>query len=416
MKKHIKIPANGQIISYDNNKKLVVPNFPIIPFIKGDGIGIDIMPVMQKVIDASIKKVYKDSKQIMWLEVYAGSEANDIYKDFLPDETLDALKKYIISIKGPLTTPVGKGMRSINVTIRQKLDSYVCLRPMQYFAGMPSPVKNPENVNMVVFRENSEDIYAGIEYLSESEKAKKIINFLINDMKVTKIRFPESSSIGIKPVSKQGTIRFIKKAFEYTVENDKPYFTIVHKGNIMKYTEGCFRNWAYQWIKNSYITKEYEGKPYFEVINPKTNKAIIVKDVIADAFLQEILLNPEKHSVIATLNLNGDYISDAIAAQIGGIGISPGANISDKVAVFEATHGSANEIAGLNIANPLAIILSAHMMLVHIGWNEAADLVIKAISKAIKNKIVTNDLAKVIGVDGISCSNFGDILVEFFND
>ncbi len=410
----IVVPTEGKKISVATNGVLTVPNNPIIPFIEGDGIGVDITPVMKKVIDAAVTKAYGSSRKISWMEVYAGEKATQVYdKDtWLPDETLDAIKEYVVSIKGPLTTPVGGGMRSLNVTLRQQLDLYVCLRPVRYFDGTPSPVKTPEHTNMVIFRENSEDIYAGIEWAAGTPEAKRLIDFLQKEMGVKKIRFPDTSGIGIKPVSSEGTERLVRKAIEYTIDNDRDSLTLVHKGNIMKFTEGAFKNWGYALAKKEFGAVEIDGGPWCSFKNPKTGKTIIVKDVIADAFLQQILLRPEEYSVIATLNLNGDYISDALAAQVGGIGIAPGANLSDTIAMFEATHGTAPKYAGQNKVNPGSIILSGEMMLRHLGWLEAADLIIKGLSGAISSGKVTYDLARLMdGATELSCSEFGDAMV-----
>ena len=408
---HIKVPAQGQKIVAGQ----AVPNNPIIPFIEGDGIGVDITPVMIDVIDAAVAKAYGGEKKIHWMEVYAGEKATKVYGDnvWLPEETLEALKEYAVSIKGPMTTPVGGGIRSLNVALRQELDLYQCVRPVRYFNGVPSPLKDPSKTDMVIFRENTEDIYAGIEWEAESDNCKKVVNFLQNEMGVNKIRFPETSGIGIKPVSKQGTQRLVRAAIQYAIDNDKPSVTLVHKGNIMKFTEGGFRDWGYELAQTEFGAKPIDGGPWCEFTNPKTGKPIIVKDAIADAFLQQILLRPAEYSVIATLNLNGDYISDALAAQVGGIGIAPGANISDQYAIFEATHGTAPKYAGQDKVNPGSLILSAEMMLRHLGWKEAADLVISAMEKAIGDKQVTYDFARLMdGANEISCSAFGKAMIE----
>ena len=383
--KYIEIPESGTKITTNSDFSLNVPDMPIIPYIEGDGIGIDITPVMKKVINAAVEKSYGGSKEIQWMEIFAGEKATKVYGAdvWMPDETMHAIKDFVVSLKGPLTTPVGGGIRSLNVTLRQELDLYNCLRPIRYYEGTPSPVREPEKTDMVIFRENSEDIYAGIEWESGSEEAKKVIDFLQNEMGVTKIRFPETSGIGVKPVSKEGTERLVRKALQYAIDNDKPSLTLVHKGNIMKFTEGGFKKWGYELAQNEFGATDLNGGPWLSFKNPDTGNEIIIKDVIADAFLQNILLHPEDYDVIATLNLNGDYISDALAAQVGGIGIAPGANMSDTIALFEATHGTAPPIAGLNKANPGSIILSAEMMLRHIGWKEAADLIVKALSGAI---------------------------------
>ena len=408
---HIKIPAAGAKIVAGQ----AVPNNPIIPFIEGDGIGADITPVMKDVIDAAVDKAYGGEKKIHWMEVYAGEKATKIYGDnvWLPEETLEALKEYAVSIKGPMTTPVGGGIRSLNVALRQELDLYQCVRPVRYFNGVPSPRKDPSKTDMVIFRENTEDIYAGIEWEAESENCKKVVSFLQNEMGVNKIRFPETSGIGIKPVSKQGTQRLVRAAIQYAIDNDKPSVTLVHKGNIMKFTEGGFRDWGYELAQKEFGAQPIDGGPWCSFKNPRTGKEIIIKDAIADAFLQQILLRPAEYSVIATLNLNGDYISDALAAQVGGIGIAPGANISDQYAIFEATHGTAPKYAGQDKVNPGSLILSAEMMLRHLGWKEAADLVISAMEKAIGDKQVTYDFARLMdGANEISCSAFGKAMIE----
>ncbi len=408
---HISVPQDGQKIIPGQ----AIPNNPIIPFIEGDGIGIDITPVMIKVVDAAVAKAYNNSKKIHWMEIYAGEKSTRVYGGdvWLPEETMAALRDYVVSIKGPMTTPVGGGIRSLNVALRQELDLYVCLRPVRYFPGVPSPLKRPDLTNMVIFRENTEDIYAGIEWQAESEGAKKLINFLQTELGVKKIRFPETSGIGIKPVSKQGTERLVRKAIEYAIDNDRKSVTIVHKGNIMKFTEGGFRDWAYDLAKNEFGAQPIDGGPWCKFTNPKTGKEIIVKDAIADAFLQQILLRPAEYDVIATCNLNGDYISDALAAQVGGIGIAPGANLSDSVAMFEATHGTAPKYAGLDKVNPGSLILSAEMMLRHMGWTEAADLIISSMEKAITDKVVTYDFARLMeGAQEVSCSAFGDAMIE----
>ncbi|GAA0399576.1 NADP-dependent isocitrate dehydrogenase [Cocleimonas flava] len=412
---HINIPESGSKITTNSDFSLNVPDKPIVPYIEGDGIGIDITPVMKKVINAAVEKSYGGSKEIQWMEIFAGEKATKVYGAdvWMPEETMQAIKDYVVSLKGPLTTPVGGGIRSLNVTLRQELDLYNCLRPIRYYDGTPSPVREPEKTDMVIFRENSEDIYAGIEWESGTPEAKKIIDFLQNEMGVTKIRFPETSGIGVKPVSKEGTERLVRKALQYAIDNDKPSMTLVHKGNIMKFTEGGFKQWGYELAKNEFGATELNGGPWLSFKNPKTGNEIIVKDVIADAFLQNILLHPEDYDVIATLNLNGDYISDALAAQVGGIGIAPGANMSDTIALFEATHGTAPPIAGLNKANPGSIILSAEMMLRHIGWVEAADLIVKALSGAIAAKKVTFDFSSQMDdATEVSCSEFGDQMIS----
>ena len=415
MYQHIKVPAEGQKITVNADMSLNVPDEPIIPYIEGDGTGMDITPAMLKVVDAAVAKAYGGQRKIHWMEVYAGEKSTQVYGPdvWLPEETLQAVRDFVVSIKGPLTTPVGGGIRSLNVALRQELDLYVCLRPVQYFAGVPSPVKEPHKTNMVIFRENSEDIYAGIEYEAESEKAKKLIDFLTNEMGVRKIRFPATSGIGIKPVSREGTERLVRKAIQYALDNDKPSVTIVHKGNIMKYTEGSFRDWAYGVALKEFGAELIDGGPWCKVKNPRTGRDIIIKDSIADAFLQQILLRPAEYSVIATLNLNGDYISDALAAQVGGIGIAPGANLSDTVAMFEATHGTAPKYAGKDYVNPGSEILSAEMMLRHMGWKEAADLIIRSMEKSIASKRVTYDFARLMeGATQVSCSGFGQVMID----
>jgi isocitrate dehydrogenase len=408
--KKITVPAAGEKITITDNT-LNVPDNPIIGYIVGDGIGVDITPVMLTVVDSVVKKAYNGKREIQWMEIYAGEKADEIYGEYLPDETLSAIKELSVAIKGPLTTPVGGGMRSLNVAIRQRLDLYICQRPVQYFDGTPSPVRFPEKIDMVIFRENSEDIYAGIEYQTGTKEVKKVIEFLQQQMGATKIRFPETSGIGIKPVSIEGTTRLVRAAIQYAIDNDKPSVTLVHKGNIMKFTEGLFRDTGYQLARDEFGAKEIDGGPWCSLTNPKTGNEIVIKDNIADAFLQQILLRPEEYSVIATLNLNGDYISDALAAQVGGIGIAPGANLSDSVAVFEATHGTAPKYAGQDKVNPGSLILSAEMMLRHMGWTEAADLILQAMSKTIQNKTVTYDLERLIkGATLLSCSEFGEAL------
>lgn len=413
MYQHIKIPHDGEKIQIGHDNSLKVPNNPILPFIEGDGIGIDITPVMRKVVDSAVEKAYGGKRKISWMEIYAGEKAVQIYGSdvWLPEETLQAAEEFVVSIKGPLTTPVGGGIRSINVALRQQLDLYICLRPVRYFSGVPSPVKNPEKTDMVIFRENSEDIYAGIEWEAESESAKKVINFLVKDMGVTNIRFPQTSGIGIKPVSREGTERFVRKAIQYAIDNKRRSVTLVHKGNIMKFTEGAFKKWSYAVAAKEFGAELLDGGPWMKL--PAEKGGIIIKDVIADAFLQQILLRPEEYDVVATLNLNGDYISDALAAQVGGIGIAPGANLSDSVAIFEATHGTAPKYAGKDQVNPGSIILSAEMMLRYLGWAEAADMVIRAMETAIQNKTVTYDFARLMpGARQVSCSAFGDEMIK----
>lgn len=415
MFQHIQVPPQGQRITVNPDHSLTVPDHPIIPFIEGDGIGVDVTPVMRRVVDAAVDKCYGARRQIQWMEVYAGEKATQVYGPdvWLPDETLEALNTYAVSIKGPLTTPVGGGIRSLNVALRQELDLYVCLRPVQYFKGVPSPLKEPEKTQMVIFRENSEDIYAGIEYPAHSEQARKLIRFLQDEMGVTRIRFPDTSGIGVKPVSIEGTERLVRKAIQYAIDNDKPSVTLVHKGNIMKFTEGAFRDWGYALAKREFGAVDVDGGPWCRFKNPKTGRDITIKDSIADAFLQQILLRPVEYSVIATLNLNGDYISDALAAQVGGIGIAPGANLSDSVACFEATHGTAPRYAGKDYVNPGSSILSAEMMLRHMGWKEAADLMLRSMEKAILTKKVTYDFARLLqGAEQVSCSGFGQVMID----
>ena len=410
--KNITVPTSGESISIKNNA-LNVPKKPIITYIEGDGIGADITPVMLNVVNTAVQKAYGGEREIQWMEIFAGEKADSIYGEYLPEETVDAIKKFSVSIKGPLTTPVGGGMRSLNVAIRQILDLYICQRPVQYFEGTPSPVRHPEKVDMVIFRENSEDIYAGIEFPKGSAEVKKVIDFLQQEMGATKIRFPETSGIGIKPVSTEGTSRLVRAAIQYAIDNDKPSVTIVHKGNIMKFTEGLFRDTAYQLAKDEFGAKEIDGGPWCSFKNPNNGNEIIINDTIADAFLQQILLRPSEYSVIATLNLNGDYISDALAAQVGGIGIAPGANLSDTIGVFEATHGTAPGYAGKDMVNPSSLILSAEMMLRHMGWTEAADLIVNSMSNTIQKGTVTYDLERLIeGATLLSCSEFGKALED----
>jgi isocitrate dehydrogenase len=415
---HIQIPS-GEKISVNSDYSLNVPNQPIIPFIEGDGIGVDITPAMRAVVDAAVHKAYGKQRRIAWMEVFAGEKATQVYGSdvWLPEETLAAVRDYVVSIKGPLTTPVGGGIRSLNVALRQQLDLYVCLRPVRYFKGVPSPVREPEKTNMVIFRENSEDIYAGIEWEADSKEAKKLIAFLQNDMGVKKIRFPEHCGIGIKPVSKEGTQRLVKRAIQYAIDQDLPSVTLVHKGNIMKFTEGAFKEWGYAVAKEQFGAELLDKGPWMRLKNPKTGKEIIIKDFIADAFLQQILLRPAEYSVIATLNLNGDYISDALAAQVGGIGIAPGANLSDQVAMFEATHGTAPKYAGQNKVNPGSLILSAEMMLRHLDWNEAADHIITGMEGAILAKTVTYDFARLMhDAKEVSCSDFAQAIIDHMHN
>ena len=439
MFKHIAVPADGAKIHFDNQNNLVVPSNPIIPFIEGDGIGMDITPVMQNVVNNAVEKAYKGEKKIYWMEVFAGDKAVDRYgiHNYLPQETFEAIEKFVVAIKGPLTTPVGEGLRSLNVAIRQQMDLYACVRPIKYFPGTRTPLKSSSTTDMIIFRENTEDIYAGIEWAAQTEDVKKVLDFLIQEMKVKGIRFPDTSGIGIKPVSKEGSERLIRKAIQYAIDNNRRSVSLVHKGNIMKFTEGAFRNWGYELAEKEFNGELIDNGPWSKIINPNNGDEIIIKDVIADNFLQQILLRPEEYDVIATLNLNGDYISDALAAQVGGIGIAPGTNISDKVAVFEATHGSAPKYAGKNRVNPGSIILSAEMMLRYMGWNEAADNVMNGVAQAIANKTVTYDLARVRagmqtlvkkhensqeivkdleelmpGATLVTCSGFGDAIIN----
>jgi len=412
---NITIPADGAPIQVAADGKIQVPDNPIVTFIEGDGIGVDITPVMQKVVNAAVAKAYNGSKNIKWMEIFAGEKCTHVYgKDiWLADETLEAIKEFKVAIKGPLTTPIGGGIRSINVALRQKLDLYICLRPIRYFNGTPSPLKHPELTDMVIFRENSEDIYAGIEWQADTAEAKKVIKFLQQEMGVTKIRFPEHCGIGIKPVSQEGTQRLVRKAIAYAIDQNKPVVTLVHKGNIMKFTEGAFKDWGYKLAQQEFGAELFEGGPWLQIKNPHTGERIIINDVIADAFLQQILLRPQDYSVIATLNLNGDYISDALAAQVGGIGIAPGANLSDTIGVFEATHGTAPKYAGKNKVNPGSIILSAEMMLRHMGWDKAADLIIQAMQTTILDKTVTYDFARMMNdAKEVSTSEFGEALIN----
>ena len=413
--KHITEPKDGSKVTIDSSGALVVPDNPIIPFIEGDGIGSDITPVMINVVDAAVAKSYEGKRKISWMEIYCGEKSLSVYGEdnWLPPETLKALEIYLIGIKGPLTTPVGGGIRSLNVALRQELDLYVCQRPIRYFDGVPSPVVSPEKTDMVIFRENSEDIYAGIEWEAGSPEADKVIKFLTKEMGVTKIRFLENCGIGIKPVSKQGTERLVDKAIQYAILNDRDSVTFVHKGNIMKFTEGSFKDWGYQLAVKKYGAEELDGGPWHSLKNPTTGKEIIIKDVIADAFLQQILTRPDEYSVIATLNLNGDYVSDALAAEVGGIGIAPGANLGDKIALFEATHGTAPKYTGLDKVNPGSLILSAEMMLRYMGWTEAADLIIEGLSKTISNKTVTYDFERLMsGASLLKCSEFGEAIIN----
>jgi len=412
--KHIQVPGEGEKIIVNEDNSLNIPDNPIIPYIEGDGIGVDISPVMIKVVDASVAKAYGGKKKISWMEIYTGEKAAELYDgDWFPEETLDAIKEYSVGIKGPLTTPVGGGFRSLNVALRQELDLYTCLRPVRWFEGVPSPVKDPGACNMVIFRENSEDIYAGIEYQAGTEDAQKVVDFLINEMGATKIRFPQEVGIGIKPVSEEGTKRLVRKAIQYAIDQDLDSVTLVHKGNIMKFTEGAFRDWGYDLAQQEFGGQLLDGGPWVSMKNPNTGREIIVKDVIADAMLQQILTRPRDYSVVATLNLNGDYLSDALAAQVGGIGIAPGANLSDTIALFEATHGTAPKYAGQDKVNPGSLILSAEMMLRHMGWNEAADLIINGMNGAIQNGTVTYDFERLMdGATLVSCSEFGEKIID----
>ena len=414
MESKVVVPSVGEKISLDAQGKLVVPNHPVIPFIEGDGIGVDVTPAMIKVVDAAVAKAYGDKRQIAWMEIYTGEKSTQVYGQdvWLPAETLDLIREYHVAIKGPLTTPVGGGIRSLNVALRQELDLYICLRPVRYYEGTPSPVKHPDLTDMVIFRENAEDIYAGIEWKADSAEAKKIISFLREEMGVKKIRFPDNCGIGIKPMSCAGTQRLVRAAIEYAIDNDRDSVTLVHKGNIMKFTEGAFKDWGYQLAREEFGAELIDGGPWCQFKNPKTGKTIVIKDVIADAFLQQILLRPAEYDVIACMNLNGDYISDALAAQVGGIGIAPGANIGDGVALFEATHGTAPKYAGQDKVNPGSLILSAEMMLRHMGWVEAADLIIKGMEAAIRNKTVTYDFERLMdGATLRKCSEFADDMI-----
>jgi len=411
----IQVPANGDKITVNADNTLNVPDNPIIPYIEGDGIGVDISPVMIKVVDAAVEKAYGGKRKIAWMEIYAGEKATQVYDQdtWLPKETLEVVRDYVVSIKGPLTTPVGGGIRSLNVALRQELDLYVCQRPVRWFTGVPSPVKKPADVDMVIFRENSEDIYAGVEWKAGSAEAEKVIKFLTEEMGVKKIRFTENCGIGIKPVSLEGTKRLVRKALQYAVDNDRSSVTFVHKGNIMKFTEGAFKEWGYEVARDEFGAELLDGGPWMQFKNPTTGKNIVVKDAIADAMLQQILLRPAEYDVIATLNLNGDYLSDALAAEVGGIGIARGANLSDTVAMFEATHGTAPKYAGQDKVNPGSLILSAEMMLRHMGWVEAAELIIKSTERAIAAKTVTYDFERLMeGAKLMSCSEFGDAMIS----
>jgi isocitrate dehydrogenase len=412
--KKIRVPVDGSPIGVNADLSLNVPNHPVIPFIEGDGIGADITPAMIRVLDAAVARAYGSRRALHWMEIYAGEKATMVYGPdvWLPEETLEALHEFSVGIKGPLTTPVGGGIRSLNVALRQELDLYACIRPVVWFRGVPSPVNHPERTDMIIFRENSEDIYAGIEWQADSEEAKKVIKFLKQEMGVTQIRFEEGCGIGIKPVSREGTQRLVRKAIQFAIDNDKPSVTLVHKGNIMKFTEGAFKDWGYALAVERFGAQPLDGGPWHVMTNPRTGREIIIKDVIADAFLQQILMRPEEYSVIATLNLNGDYISDALAAEVGGIGIAPGANLGGSVAVFEATHGTAPKYAGQDKVNPGSLILSGEMMLRHLGWFEAADLVIRGMSGAIEAKTVTYDFERLMpDARLLKCSEFAEAVV-----
>ena len=411
----VTIPADGEKITLNADGSINVPAKPIITYIEGDGIGSDITPAMIRVVDAAVEKAYGGAKKISWMEVYAGEKATRVYdKDtWLPQETLDYIKEYVVSIKGPLTTPIGGGIRSLNVALRQQLELYICERPVRWFEGVPSPVKHPDYVDMVIFRENSEDIYAGIEWAADTPEADKVIKFLKDEMGVKKIRFDRHCGIGIKPVSKEGTQRLVKAAIQYAIDNDRKSVTLVHKGNIMKFTEGAFKNWGYEVAKEQFGGELIDQGPWMKIKNPNNGHEIVIKDCIADAFLQQILLRPKEYDVIATLNLNGDYMSDALAAQVGGIGIAPGANIGDTCAIFEATHGTAPKYTGMDKVNPGSIILSAEMMLRHMRWNEAADLIVKGMEGAIKGKHVTYDFARLMeGATEVKCSEFATEIIK----
>ncbi len=412
--KHIKVPSQGEKITVNEDHSLNVPSNPIIPFIEGDGIGVDISPVMLNVVNAAVEKAYSGEREISWMEIYTGEKAAELYDgDWFPEETLDAIREYSVAIKGPLTTPVGGGFRSLNVALRQEMDLYVCQRPVRWFEGVPSPVREPGKCNMVIFRENSEDIYAGIEYQAGTPEAQKVVDFITQEMGATKMRFTEGVGIGIKPVSEEGTKRLVRKAIQYAIDQDLPSVTLVHKGNIMKFTEGAFRDWGYELAMEEFGGQLLDGGPWVAIKNPDTGNEIVIKDVIADAMLQQILTRPAEYSVVATMNLNGDYLSDALAAQVGGIGIAPGANLSDTIALFEATHGTAPKYAGQDKVNPGSLILSAEMMLRHMGWNEAADLIINGMNGAIQAKTVTYDFERLMdGATLVSCSGFGDAVIE----
>jgi isocitrate dehydrogenase len=411
---HIKVPDEGDKITVNNDRTLSIPDHPIIPFIEGDGIGIDITPVMKKVVDSAVSRAYGGNRGIAWMEIYSGEKALEVYGEdqWLPDETLDAMREFLVGIKGPMTTPVGGGIRSLNVALRQHLDLYVCQRPVRWLKGVPSPVKEPQKTDMVIFRENTEDIYAGVEWQADTPEAVKLIRFLQDEMGVTKIRFPEHCGVGIKPISEEGTKRLVRKAIQYALDEDLPSVTFVHKGNIMKFTEGAFKDWGYELGRDEFGAIPLDGGPWHQFKNPETGRQIILKDMIADAMLQQILTRPDEYSVLATPNLNGDYISDALAAQVGGIGIAPGANIGDTVALFEATHGTAPKYTGQDKVNPGSLILSAEMMLRHMGWREAADMIIDGMEGAISNKTVTYDFERLMtGATLLKCSEFGDAVI-----
>ncbi|WP_305422933.1 NADP-dependent isocitrate dehydrogenase [Photobacterium leiognathi] len=415
MDSKVVVPVAGQKITLDSDGKLVVPNTPIIPYIEGDGIGVDVSPAMIKVVDAAVNKAYAGDRKIEWMEIYTGEKSTQVYGEdaWLPQETLDFIREYKVAIKGPLTTPVGGGIRSLNVALRQELDLYVCARPVRYFEGVPSPLKQPELTDMVIYRENSEDIYAGVEFQAGTAEADKVIKFLQEEMGATKIRFPQQCGVGIKPVSEEGTKRLVRAALQYTIDNDRDSLTLVHKGNIMKFTEGAFKDWGYEVALQEFGAELLDGGPWMTLKNPNTGKEIVIKDCIADAFLQQILLRPAEYDVIATMNLNGDYVSDALAAQVGGIGIAPGANIGDGIALFEATHGTAPKYAYQDKVNPGSLILSAEMMLRHLGWTEAADLIISSMEAAIRNKTVTYDFERLMdGATLRKCSEFADDMIE----
>ena len=408
------VPDVGERISRSDDDRLVVPDHPIIPFIEGDGIGIDITPVMKRVVDAAVANAYGSTRKISWMEVYAGEKALTLYGSdvWLPDETIEAMREFKVGIKGPMTTPVGGGIRSLNVALRQILDLYVCQRPVRWFTGVPSPVVAPEKTDMVIFRENTEDIYAGVEWEADSAESEKIIEFLQSEMNVHKIRFPQHCGIGIKPVSVEGTERLVRKALQYVIAEDRDSLTFVHKGNIMKFTEGAFKDWGYELAAREFGATPLDGGPWHELTNPETGKQVVIKDVIADAMLQQILTRPDEYDVIATMNLNGDYLSDALAAQVGGIGIAPGANIGDEVAIFEATHGTAPKYTGQDKVNPGSLILSAEMMLRYMGWREAADAVVRGMEGAISEKTVTYDFERLMtDATLLKCSEFGEAMV-----